>query len=954
MPEKRERRKEPPEILRSYLAGDGPNEDGEWAIHCPFHDDVDPSAYINPSKGVWVCHRGCGHGPIKDMIERLRAGKDVEPAQPGNTIEFGDNVSDLDIERAKRRGDGSAPTPIAGAEIIESWHKKLLDTTFRDDLIDFQARRGLSLDTIKRFKIGYNPGRKCYTIPVFDEVGDPVNVRYYYPKATGKMPKYRNHKGYGRMALYPLWPQSALKRKAFVICEGELDAILLWQHGIKAITVTAGAGNWNPAWNGLFKEKKVWIVYDRDKAGVEGSIKVANHLRRHASAIHIVELPFTYQVNHGEDVTDFFVKHGMPADELTRILQDAEPVKKEEKQQSEKPIPVSVIESFRADLVDRPLEMRGTVVGNSVRPHTIPAKVRYQCTQDAGDKCHKCPMMTHGGSMESNLEPTNVFLLEFLDVTNDQKDNLVRELANIVKCNRMEYDVQVNHSVETLIVRSSIDHSAEEASDHTQRRVIAVGPHDTKISETIRFIGTTAPSPKDQSNEFQAWEVERDRATFDAFEMTSELGKSLEVFWPRAGQTPLKRLVEISEDLTSNVTSIVGRPALHIAIDLVYHSIIRFNFAGSPIDRGWLDVLVIGDTRTGKSETAAKLRAFYGLGDMVSCEAVSFAGVLGGLTQKFGNAWSIVWGVLPINDRRAVILDEVAGLSRDEIGQLSSVRSSGIAKIQKIESQETFARTRLLWLANPRDGKSLAEHTYGVRAIAPLIGNPEDIARFDFALAVSSDEVPFAEINTRPKADGFKIAPELYRSLVFWAWSRKAEDVIIADDTLAAILEESNQLPKEFIEKPPLVQGANIRMKLARIATAIASRLFSTDETYEKVLVRPEHVLAASRFLTRLYSNHNFGYQAESRHDKEAMLAADKQRASTKIFIHSTHGLLKFLMNTPTNYFGRQQVEEFLNCSREHANGVIKSLSDRDMVKPGEQGQVVMQPILLDILREMK
>lgn len=922
-------------------------------MHCPFHSDTDPSAYVNPTKRVWVCHRGCGRGPIKDLIERMMADRKVEPAAEGNSIDFedGGSLSDFETEHEKRRG--IPPAPQAGAEVIEAWHNHLLLRDNADKLNAFRDRRGLSLATIKKFKIGYHIGRKAYTIPVFDRDGEVVNVRYYYPNATGKMPKYRNHKGYGRMALYPLWPSCALESSGLVLTEGELDALICIEHGIPALTVTAGAGNWNSAWNGLFKEKKIWITYDRDKAGVEGAIKVAKQLRRHASSIHIVELPFPYQVNHGEDVTDFFVKHGYSIEEFRRYLKEAEPVKGEVKGKKPEPKPVTVVGSFASNLVGLPLEMRGTVVGHSTQPHVIPREIHYSCTMDAGDKCHKCPMMANGGEMIGTVDVDNTFILEFLDVANERKNNLVRELMGIVKCNRMEYDVKANHSVETLIVRSSIDHTAEESADHTQRRVIAVGPHDTKTSETIRFIGTTAPSPKDQVNEFQAWEVEKDRSAFDAFEMNPEIGQSLEVFRPQPGQRPLKRLVEIADDLSENVTSIYGRPALHVAVDLVYHSIIMFRFGGKLVDRGWLDVLVVGDTRTGKSETATQLRAFYGMGDLISCESVSFAGVMGGLTQKFGNDWTIVWGALPINDRRMVILDEVAGLSTDEIAQLSAVRSSGIAKIQKIESQEALARTRLLWLANPRNGRTLGEHTYGVRAIQPLIGNPEDIARFDFAMAVSSSDVQFSDINRVTKARGFRIEPELYRSLILWAWSRKVDQVEISDDTVSVVMEESGRLPREFIERPPLVQGANIRMKLIRIATAMAARLFSTDETYEKVLVRPEHVRDAADFLRRVYSHHNFGYASESERAKQSLRDADAQRAATKIFIMGTHSLLKFLKDVPASSFGRQQIEEFLNCSREHANAVIQTLADRDMVKPGDTGQVVMQPILLEILREM-
>ena len=40
-------------------------------------------------------------------------------------------------------------------------------------------------------------------------------------------------------------------------------------------------------------------------------------------------------------------------------------------------------------------------------------------------------------------------------------------------------------------------------------------------------------------------------------------------------------------------------------------------------------------------------------------------------------------------------------------------------------------------------------YTYGVDALRPLIGNPEDIARFDLAMAVTMGDVP-AEVINRP------------------------------------------------------------------------------------------------------------------------------------------------------------------------------------------------------------
>src|SRR5262245_45478686 len=126
---------------------------------------------------------------------------------------------------------------------------------------------------------------------------------------------------------------------------------------------------------------------------------------------------------------------------------------------------------------------------------------------------------------------------------------------------------------------------------------------------------------------------------------------------------------------------------------------------------------------------------WYGMGHMISCETATFAGVMGALDRTDDNRWVVKWGGVPTNDRRAVVLDEATGLSTEQISQMSDIRSSGIAAMEKIRSERTSARTRLLWLANPRSGSDLSDYMYGVQALKDLIGNNEDIARFDLAMS---------------------------------------------------------------------------------------------------------------------------------------------------------------------------------------------------------------------------
>ena len=68
----------------------------------------------------------------------------------------------------------------------------------------------------------------------------------------------------------------------------------------------------------------------------------------------------------------------------------------------------------------------------------------------------------------------------------------------------------------------------------------------------------------------------------------------------------------------------------------------------------------------------------YQLGEFVTGENTSFAGLIGGMQQN-QKRWFVSWGKIPLNDRRLVILDEASGLSKRDISNMSGVRSSGIA-----------------------------------------------------------------------------------------------------------------------------------------------------------------------------------------------------------------------------------------------------------------------------------
>jgi hypothetical protein len=78
----------------------------------------------------------------------------------------------------------------------------------------------------------------------------------------------------------------------------------------------------------------------------------------------------------------------------------------------------------------------------------------------------------------------------------------------------------------------------------------------------------------------------------------------------------------------------------------------------------------------------------------------------------------------------------------------------------------------------------------------------------------------------------------------------------------------SQELARKFTPKIPLIQGEDIRFKLARIAAAAAGRTFSTAD-FETLNVEKRHVEFAYNFLYRIYSKPVCGYDQLSATEHE-------------------------------------------------------------------------------------
>ena len=220
---------------------------------------------INNDSGAWLDHH-------------------ASCSKRGSFMWLRKEMGDLDVRAL-------APTPIA-----EQVKPKTKSKVFRlDDLAPFEQNlaadqeaqdyitgRGITMETARAWHLGSKVDSvgKWLLIPYLTSEGICADVKY-----RGIPDKRFRRMGGGDSILFGeaqlAEGKSHTVRKLY-ICEAELDAITLWQHGYRpAVSTTTGAGSFNARWFELIKmynPTEIVICYDSDPAGQDGAAKLLARL----------------------------------------------------------------------------------------------------------------------------------------------------------------------------------------------------------------------------------------------------------------------------------------------------------------------------------------------------------------------------------------------------------------------------------------------------------------------------------------------------------------------------------------------------------------------------------------------------------------------------------------------------------------------------------------------------
>jgi len=576
-------------------------------------------------------------------------------------------------------------------------------------------------------------------------------------------------------------------------------------------------------------------------------------------------------------------------------------------------------EVAKAKFHNQPIRIRAVISGKSAAPYKIPRVIVAKCMGCGDEKCK------YKNETELIVKPKDEKFLLFIDALTTKISSIVRTVF-FIPCKRLSTKITETQNVLRVFISQP---TGEDRTKWMSAQTSYYVGHDIDANHTYYLDGYSTVDPKNQVATYVFTKAEKAKSDIESFELSAKVKNHLEDFRQddcKTVQDVFAYLGELYVSYASNVTKIYGRFMLHLAVDLAFHSALEFTLQSGKCQPARIDAIVLGDTRCGKGHVAQGLAEYYGIGEVVGAENCTFAGLVGG-AQQISNHWVISWGRIPINDRGLVIIDEASELDDNDWTRMSRIRSEGIAEVTKIQQQTTNARTRLLFLANP-PSKAMSNYTFGIHALKDLVHAPEDIARFDFACIVSHEEVPIEDINKEHSMTSYMHPQYAERELIMWVWSRTNEQISFSDDAVDEIFRTANRLGKFYDIGIPLIQGENVRFKIAKIAVAFAGRLFSASKDGMYLKVKRLHVQCAASFLRGLYTADVHGYYDHSWQRKELNPTLQKENIEslTAYFnaYQSQEDAYQYLLNN--TYIQAKDLTEHLNVTIQIATEIISKL----------------------------
>lgn len=916
-------------FYEEYLNGQSATkfDSSGWSVKllCPLHNDMrTPNFSFNIHSGgfkCFACRGGSifdfwllknGHSPedkssFKHAIAALAtlAGIDVAEWNRTSGKAYLGKIDDkkkkrleelssklLKQNKADTHDSANAPIPV---NIVKSFVNALTPEHFTY----LFGKRGLKQPTIAKFELGwdsswlYKPadgsakwaaGR--FTIPVINANGEYRNIRGYSHRADPhyKMANLILNKGkideisFGSPPrLFNLDKLIKENWEHVVICEGEFDAMLLYQElrsiGLDTwgtVTGTHGVKTFEPEWLEHFKGRHIYICFDCDEEGTMFSSSVATkHFlsgikEKIYKSVKILKLPLDGTKEY-KDLTDFFLKCDFTISDFIEICQKTPELIVGGATNDEASVqPIEVPDLVTAVLDNRyidkrivvPISISGvtTRIYHAVREYEI-----GYCPAKSGNSSESC---CHDG-VGSNEIPYGHPL--FIQSCMQSEEKVLRAIANLVCSKKQKCEVRpitkvvmeeyYAHQVVDRLVASEVGGHLQNTQELVNIPIYALQPPGGSAIKPQNYLATgyVRTHPNNSLSAFFAEQLEPLEDEWNKFD-SNKLDNISILRNLKEGFT----VDDIIEQITNHVTRIYEADEILYAVLLAYLSPLQFNFNGELI-KGWLSVAIIGDSGTGKSATYSRFADWVGIGDLFSALSGTRTGLLYALRQRAGE-WVISVGAFARASGKIIAIDETQEMEIEEIKKMAIAMETGFLKIERVASGGYQTRTRTIFILNPKkpngQAATISEFMHGAECLQYCFA-PMFIRRLDLGVFTTGNHKHDFYNKQTASVSEFKLTPLMMKTLIFWAWTRKPDQIIWEDDATFKCLSEAIKLSEKFgyVDKIPLVSPQDFRLNLARLTTAYAVLSCSITDDFQSVIVKSEHVETMSALVEVIYGS---------------------------------------------------------------------------------------------------
>lgn len=318
---------------------------------CPFHNEKTPSFNVNPAKGIFKCF-GCGEGG--DAVSFLM--KHEHYTYPEALRWLADryhiHIEETEASPEEKAAQSERDRVFHVNEFAQKYFQNLLfnDEQGRSIGLSYFEERCLREDTVRKWGLGYckdawddfctvakaegfseedlvsagvairneSTGRLYdrfrgrVTFPIYNIGGRVLGFSARILSSDKTKAKYVNSpesiiytKGKVLFGLH-LAKDAIVKEDLCYLVEGNMDAVMMHQNGVKNVVATSGTALTEQQ-TSLIKRytRNVTVLYDGDSAGIKATFKAVNIFLEHGLNVRTVLFP------DGDDPDSFARKHTM-------------------------------------------------------------------------------------------------------------------------------------------------------------------------------------------------------------------------------------------------------------------------------------------------------------------------------------------------------------------------------------------------------------------------------------------------------------------------------------------------------------------------------------------------------------------------------------------------------------------------------------------------------------------